>query len=416
MRRRDRMRSSDVVGVLDIGTSKVCCLIVAPDAPAQARVVGIGHQRSRGIKAGVVIDLSAAEEGVRTAVSQAERAAGVRLDEVVISVSCGRQRSSHFSAHAEVATGIVGDADIERLNAAARQYAERDGRSLIAMNRLGYRLDGAFGGSDPRGMAAGRVTADLHAVTADEPPLRNLMALVERCYLATAGLVPTAYASALAVTSEEERQLGVTCIDIGGGATAISVFSEGKLLLVDSLPVGGNHVTFDIARALTAPLAEAERIKTLYGTLIGARSDEHEVFSYSLAGEDEPAMHQATKAQLRCIVEPRIDGLLALVHERLERSGMGRHADERVVLTGGTSQLMGLGEYAADVVRRPVRVARPVPAAGLPASLCSASFATVLGLLQAVQEPGDGVLAYREGEAHGTTYWGRMGQWIRESF
>ena len=268
-----------IVGLLDIGTFKVACLIVAAGerAPSNGhagvpgRVIGVGHQRSRGVKAGVITNLDEAEAAVRATIAQAERMAGVTLEEVLVSVSCGRLSSQNFAASAAVESGTVSDDDVERVLAGGRSYAEREGRTLVHLNRIGFRLDGVSGIPDPRGMAARRLAADLHAVTGDEAPIRNLLLVIERCYLNASGLIPSALASAIAATSEEERRLGVTCIDIGGGATTLAVFAEGRFLFTDTVTVGGSHITFDIARTLQTPLAEAERIKALYGTLVGAQ-------------------------------------------------------------------------------------------------------------------------------------------------
>ncbi len=418
------MTTGDVLGLIDIGTSKICCLIAVPnrcDRTARGvgggyRIAGIGHQRSRGVKAGVVVDLDEAEHAVRAAVAQAERMAGVRLEEVIVAAACGRMRSSHFAAHAEIESGCVREGDLHRLRAAGQAYAERDGRMLLYLDRLGWRLDGVAGIRDPKGMAGQRLSADLHAITADDAPLRNLALLIERCYLTLGRAVPSPLASALAVTSEEERRLGITCLDVGGGMTAISVFADGRFLFADTVPVGGNHMTFDIARELRTPLAEAERIKALYGTLVAARSDEHEVITYSLAGEDEPALHHTTKARLRSILQPRMEGLLALVRERLQRSKVTSYAGERVVLTGGSSQLVGIGEFAANALGRPVRVARPQPIGGMPASACSPAFATVIGLAAAAQVLQAGWSSFPEYPGPQEGYLGRMGQWLRQSF
>lgn len=416
--------ASDVLGLIDIGTSKICCLIAVPNRSGRIgggkvtgyRIIGIGHQRSRGVKAGVVVDLDEAEQAVRAAVAQAERMAGVRLEEVIVGAACGRMRSSHFAAHAEVESGYVRDSDMRRLKAAGRAYAERDGRLLIYLDRLGWRLDGVPGIHDPKGMAGRRLSADLHAITADDAPLRNLVLLIERCYLTLGRTIPAPLASALAVTSEEERRLGITCLDIGGGMTSISVFADGRFLFADSIPVGGNHMTFDIARELRTPLAEAERIKALYGSLVAARSDEHEVITYPLAGEEEPALHHTTKARLRSILQPRMEGLLALVRERLQRSNVTGYAGERVVLTGGTSQLIGIGEFAANTLGRPVRVSRPQPIGGMPASTCSPAFATVIGLAAAAQMSQSCWSSFPEYPGAQEGYLGRMGQWLRQSF
>lgn len=417
-------RGTRIVGVLDIGTSKIACLIAAVDAAPAAgeaglprlRIAGVGHQRSHGVKAGVITDLDEAEQAIRATIAQAEGMAGVTLDEVVVAVSCGRLRSHTFAASADVEGGVVSEADIGRVLNGARAFAERDGRTLVHMNRIGYRLDGAPGARDPRGMAARRISADLHAVTADDAPIRNLLLVIERCFVSASRLVAAPFASALAVTSEEERRLGVTVIDIGGGVTTIAVFAEGKFIFTDTVPVGGNHVTFDIARTLQTPLAEAERIKALYASVVSAQSDEHEAFSYPLAGEEEGAMYQTTKARLADVVRPRVDSLFGLVRERLVSGGATALAGDRMVLTGGSSQLVGIGEYVANQTGRPVRIARPQPVSGLPPVLSSPAFSTAVGLFASATEGGDVFAgAGREGPGQ-ASYIGRVGQWLREGF
>jgi cell division protein FtsA len=416
----NRRFDHNVVGLLDIGTSKVCCLIIVREpavggSPTEtaARVLGIGHQRARGVKAGVIVDLDEAEQAVRAAVGQAERMAGLRLDEVYLAAACGRLRSGHFVAHADVVSGLVEEADIRRLSVAARAYAERDARTLLHFDRTAYRLDGVSGVRDPRGMAGRRLSVDVHAVTADEAPLRNLLLLVERCYLTVAGIVPSPLASALAVTSEEERKLGVTCLDVGGGMTTVAVFADRHFLFADAIPVGGTHLTFDLARGLGTPLAEAERIKTLYGTLVPARSDDHEAVSYAPAGNGEPHSCRTTKAFLRNLLKQRVESLLGLVRERLDGSHAPAHAGERVVVTGGGSQLVGFGEFAASVLGRPARVGRPQPLGGMPANHCGPAFAVVTGLVSAVQSQADHMFAFHGREAVASGYLARMGQWLR---
>jgi cell division protein FtsA len=421
VRDRSDKGASEIVGLLDIGTSKVACLIAAIDvgqgsgAASRARLLGVGHVCSRGIKGGVIVDLSEAEAAVRAAIAQAERAARVTLEDVFVSVSCGRLQSSNFAASVDVAGGVVQATDVERLMSGGRSWAERDGRMLIHLNRIGFRLDGVAGGNDPRGMAAARLSADLHTVGADEAPIRNLLHVVERCYLSVRALIAAPYASAIAVTSEEERRLGVTCIDIGGGTATVAVFAEGHFIHAAAVPVGGHHITFDIAHALQTPLAEAERIKTLYGTMVVARSDEHDVFSYAFAREDEGTSGRSTKAHLAAFIRPRVANILELVRERLDLAGLGAFASERMVLTGGTSGLVGIGEFAANMLGRPVRVAKPHQVE-LPPNCSSAAFATVAGLLAVASAGGQEALAWSHAGADGTGYLERVGQWLKAGF
>lgn len=425
MQRMPHLRPSSTgpVGVLDVGTSKVACLIASVEprgaehgAVPRATVLGVGYQRSQGVKAGVITDLDAAEHAVRAAVGQAERMAGLTLDGVQVSVTCGRLRSRTFTANCDVDSGVVGDGDIQRVMDGGRAFAERDGRTLVHLNRLAFRLDRQAVVHDPRGMAARGLSADLHAVTADEAPVRNLMMVVERCHLAVSGLVAAPYASAMAATTEDERRLGVTAIDIGGGTATLAAFVDGQLVFADATAVGGNHLTYDIARALQAPVAEAERIKALYGTMVAASSDEHEAFSYPLAGEDEGASNRATRAQLREVIRPRVASLLALIAERLERGGIRSEATRRVVLTGGASQLVGLGDFAAEALGRPVRVAGAPLVGGLPGGVARPAFAVAAGLLvSATQQSGRVAVHHGRGTPSGG-YLGRVGNWLREGF
>jgi cell division protein FtsA len=411
----------DHVGVLDIGTSKIVCMIAttrpgAPGAAPIAEFAGLGHQRSRGIKAGVIVDLDAAEHAVRAAVAQAERMAGVTLDEVQIGVACGRLKSSHFTAEAKIARGVVQASDVARLSDGARSYTEKDGRVLVHLNRLVYTLDGAVGIRDPLGMAGRLLSANLHAVTADDAPLRNVRLLAERCYLTPSSLLPTALASALAATTEDERRLGVTLVDIGAGATTIAVFADGQYIFTDTLATGGAQMTYEIAKSLAAPLAEAERIKAVYGTMVVAASDERDVFSYSLAGEADGLRQSSNKARLRSILRPRVQALLTHVRDRLESAGMSTSGGGRMVLTGGGAQVIGLANFAAEVLARPVRIGRPALLAGAPSSLSGPAFATAFGLVAAANDPAAAALAGSQRPELASGYLGRMGQWLRESF
>ncbi len=424
MRSRDKSdgKYTEIVGLLDIGTSKIACLIAAlepaeqPGQPRRTKVLGVGHLRATGIKGGVITDLDEAEAAVRSAIAQAERMARVTLEEVFVSVSCGRLQSSNFAATVDVDGGIVRERDIERLMAGGRSWAEKDDRTILHLNRLGFRLDGMPGASDPRGMAAHRLSADVHVVTADEAPVRNLLLVVERCYLAVRALIVAPYASAIAATSEEERRLGVTCIDIGGGTATVSVFAQGHFIHAATVPFGGHHITFDIAHALHTPLAEAERIKTLYGTMVGAQSDGHEAFSYALAGGEEGARGRSTKAELAEIIRPRVANILGLVRERMDQAGVTQFAGERVVLTGGSSGLVGIGEFAANVLGRPVRVAKPQAVEGLPKGVSSSAFSTVAGLLAIAAAGGEEVFASSDRQSEGEGYLGRVGQWLKAGF
>ncbi|HEY7084782.1 MAG TPA: cell division protein FtsA [Hyphomicrobiaceae bacterium] len=415
-------RSDDVIALLDIGTSKVACVIVAvPQWRAAVglnevavRVLGVGVCPSRGVKSGTVFALQETEQAVREAVAQAERGAQTSVESALLAVACGRLRSATFTAETRVEGRVVEAADIERLMAAAHQHAERDGRTLLHLNCISYRLDGTGGIGHPLGLAGSKLGADLHAVTADDAPLRNMMHVVERAYLSAAGLVPAPYASALAATTGEERQRGVLCLDIGAGTTSLAAFGQGHLLSCEVVPIGGRHATLDLAQALSAPVYEAERIKKHHVSLAGAAGDDRESIAYTLADEKTGTSSRTTKGEVRAIVRERMLRLFGEVASRLERSQASRHA-KRVVLTGGASQQAGLVEWAADLLARPVRVAQIEPVDGMLASFANAAFATPTGLVQVALDPSAGMYWERHGP-RSLGYLERMGQWLRESF
>jgi cell division protein FtsA len=424
-RSRFSPRRADAIGVLDIGTSKTVCLIVAPpnsranglwrrEAPG---VLGFGLRPSRGLKAGVVIDLDGAEQALRSAVSQAEQAAGLTVEEVFVAVTGGGLKSLTFEAETKIAGGVVSETDTERLAAAGRDYAEREGHTVLHLEQIAYRLDGADGVSSPRGLAGNLLAADFHAVTAQDAPLRNLFNVVERAFLTPVGIVPAPHASGLAATTGEERRLGVTCLDMGAGSTTLSMFADGHLITVATVAVGGHHVTFDIARTLSTPFAEAERIKTLHGSLDEGASEDEELFSYAVSGGEDAPLHETTKADLSDIIATRVSDLLTQAIGCIERSSVAHLAAHRVVLTGGASQLKGLAGFAEEMLGRPVRIGRPEAADGMPAAYCNPIFSTAMGLIPIALDPAAGLRGHNvRPEVAAGGYLKRVGRWLRDGF
>jgi len=270
--------------------------------------------------------------------------------------------------------------------------------------------------ADALGLPAGGFAAHVHALTADAPAVANLTRTVERCFLAPRRLVPGPIASALAVTSEDERRHCVITVDIGAGVTGISAFRNGRTLFTSSIPMGGGDVSLDIVHSLRTPLEEAERIKTLYGTVVSAQSDQHEVFTYALTGDGDGLEQRSTKADLARIIQPRMAHLLHLVRDQLANAGLLDGNAARIVLCGGGSGIPGLQSFAEGVFRRPVREGRPEPISGLPPLFSSAAFAGVVGVLRAVADSTASDLPDAHGASAPRGYIGRVGQWLRDGF
>ncbi|RAI59249.1 cell division protein FtsA [Roseicella frigidaeris] len=379
--RRRRGAKPGVFGVLDIGTTKLVCLIARIEHDGEARVLGFGWQRARGIKGGSIVDLEETEGAIRAAVGQAEEMADTRLNSVVVNLSCGQPESRHQNIQWGIGGRPVTEADLRAILNEGRRRSAEDGRETVHAFPLGFMVDATPGANDPRGMICDTLTARLHLVDAAQASLRNLGACLMRCDLEVDELVSAPFAAGLATLVEDEKQLGATVIDMGGGTTSFAVFAEGHLLHTAQLPVGGWHVTNDLARLLSTPVAHAERLKTLHGGVLGAPEDEREWLPVPMVGEEDDHIARIPRAMVVGIIRPRLEETFELIRDRLDSAGMSQEMGRRVVLTGGASQLVGARELAARVLDRQVRLGRPHAVRGLPETAQGPAFAAPLGLL-----------------------------------
>ncbi|MBV9260662.1 MAG: cell division protein FtsA [Pseudolabrys sp.] len=423
-------RRSAAVAALDVGTSKIACLIarLEPKPPQDVlrrrshgvRVLGFGHTAARGMKAGGVVDLVACEQVVRHAIDLAERQADVQLESVVVSLSGGRLGGEQFKAGIQLGGGSVTDGDIARVLAAASHHSVRDGRAVLHSLPIGYALDAASGIRNPRGMLGRQFAVDMHMVTGDVATARNLMLTVERAHLSVEAMVASPYASALAVLADDETDLGAATIDLGAGTTTIAVFSQGRFVHADGFALGGSHVTMDLARGLNARITDAERIKTFYGTVLAGGSDERDMITVPPVGDDdrEPPQFVPREMVVR-MIKPRVEEILEMVRDRLASSPFAAEPRARVVLTGGGSQLAGIVDLASRILNRPVRIGRPLGVAGLPEAAKGPAFAAAAGLLvypQAAHLEHFEPRRTRQLMTGTGGYMAKVGRWLRESF
>lgn len=423
-------RRSALVVALDIGTSKIACLIarLTPTSQGEAlrrrthsiEVVGFSHTGARGMKAGAVVDLVDAEEAVRHAVDLAERTAKVQVDGVLVSMSAGRISSEQLAASGDVRSTTITDNEINRVMNACSRSSMKQGRVLLHGVPIGFNIDGAGGIRDPRGMLAQRFGVDMHLVSSDLAACRNLMLMIERCHLDIEAMVASPYAAALSTLADDEADVGAAVIDIGAGTTTMSVFSNGRFVHADGFALGGNHITMDLARGLPAGLHDAERIKTLYGSVLAGGLDERDMIALpNTSGNDRETPQFVSRATLTNIIKPRVEEILEMVRDRLALSPFASEPRGRVILTGGSSVLSGLADLAARILGRQVAVGRPLGIAGLPEAAKGPAFAVAAGLLVYAQ------VAHLEHyeprhTRHALTgnggYIGRVGRWLRESF
>lgn len=423
-------RKTVLLSALDIGTSKIVCLIARLEPMESSdslrgrthrcRILGIGHQRSAGIKNGVIADLDQAEGAIRRAVDAAERMAGVEVEGIIVNVSGGRIGSQSFNATVSVANRAVSESDIHRVLEACAARIQQQGRAVLHSLPTGFSLGDMRNIRDPKGMVGEALGVDMHVVGSDVTAARNLMLAVERCHLSVEAMAATPYVSGLAALVDDEAELGTAVIDMGGGTTSVGVFFGGNLVHVDGLALGGNHITMDIARGLTTRLSDAERLKTLYGACIASPSDERESIAVALTGEDGEQPVHMPKSQLVRIIGPRVEEILELVRDRLKAAGFAPNAVSRIVLTGGASQLTGMPEAAKRILAGQIRIGRPLGIQGLPESAKNPSFSAAVGLLVYPQVAG--IEHFRPGRRESVAatgsnrYIARVGQWLRESF
>jgi cell division protein FtsA len=423
-------RRAAIVAGLDIGTSKVVCIIarLEPQTPQDVlrrrshgvRVMGFAHTAASGMKAGAVVDLVEAEEMVSQAIDIAEGAAGLQIESVVVSLSGGRLGSERFTAAIDLAGGAVTDADMARVLAAASRHSVRGGRAVLHSLPIGYALDASTGIREPRGMLGQSFGVDMHMVTADVATVRNLMLAVERCHIEVEAMAASPYVAGLACLADDEADLGAACIDLGAGTTTLAVFSGGRFVHADGFALGGQHVTMDLARGLNTRIADAERIKAIYGSVLTGGSDERDMIAVPPVGDDEREPPQfVSRAALVRIVKPRVEEILEMARDRLAHSPFAAEPRARVVLTGGGSQLTGIADLAARILRRPVRIGRPLGLAGLPEAAKGPAFAVAAGLLvypQAAHLEHFEPRKTRQLMTGTGGYMARVGQWLRESF
>ena len=424
-------RRGSIISVLDVGTSKIACLIARLD-PLDAgdgartrggygcRILGIGHQRARGMKAGQVVDMEEAEAAIRLAVDAAERMAGLQVERVVVTASGGRLASQLVAAQVAVGGRAVTEGDVHRVLEASCARTAGPSRAVLHSLPLAFSLDEARGIRDPKGMIGERLAADLHVVSCEAAAARNLLLAVERCHLGIETYVAAPYAASLAALADDEGEMGVTVLDFGAGSTGMAVVAGGALTHVDAVAVGGNHITMDVARGLNIRLTSAERLKVLYGGVLSSASDERETISVESVGDDDERATHLPRSHLVRIIRPRVEEILELVRDRLKAKGHPTHAGSRLVLTGGASQLTGLPEAARRVLGGQVRLGRPGALQGLPESGRSPAFAAAIGLLIYPQVAGrEHFEPRRERTALATGtggYFARVGRWLKDSF
>ena len=375
------MPRQDLVAGLDIGTTKICCVTAEPNEFGGVMITGIGTTPSSGLKRGIVVDLDATVHAVEDAVSKAARQSGRDIYSVFAGVT--GEHIASLNSHGVIAVTNsdreIREDDVERVEEAARVIVIPPDRKILHAIPRSYSVDGQNGIKHPVGMSGTRLEVETHIVTGAHTFLENVEKCVSRAGLALDEMVLEPVAAGEAVVSPAEKDLGVCLVDIGGGTTDVGVFYGGEIYYSSVLPIGGNHVTNDIAQLLRVGVEESERVKVEHGSATAQRIGDEEKFPITQIGRNEP--RQLRRRALCEIIEARMQELLQMVQKEIKKSGVYELLPAGVILCGGGSLLKGTPELASQILGMPVRFGKPSRISGLADAVSGPEYATVVGLV-----------------------------------
>ncbi|MBG32608.1 MAG: cell division protein FtsA [Alcanivorax sp.] len=407
--------SENMIVGLDIGTSKVVAIVGQSSADGTMEIVGIGSQPSRGMKKGVVVDIEATVRSIQRAVEEAELMAGCHIHTVYAGIAGSHVRSLNSHGIVAIRDREVDQADIDRVIDAAQAVAIPADQKTLHVLPQEYVVDNQEGVREPIGMSGVRLEAKVHLVTCAVNAAQNIEKCVRRCNLEVDDIILEQLASAHAVLTEDERELGVCIVDIGGGTTDIAIFTEGAIRHTANIPIAGDQVTNDIAMALRTPKQHADEIKIKYACALTQLAGADETIKVPSVGDRPP--RTLSRQNLAEVVEPRYDELFTLIQAELRRSGFEDLIPGGIVLTGGSSKIEGAVDLAEEIFHMPVRLGSPQGISGLIDVVKNPIYSTAVGLLlygQRMEKDGTSARALAGG---GEVNWvERFKNWFKGNF
>ena len=406
--------NKDLIVGLDIGTSKIVVVVadVLPDG--RFEIIGLGQHESRGLKKGVVVDIEKTVSSIQRALEEAELMADCKIRVVHTGIAGSHIRSFNSSGMVAVKDKEVTEADVARVLETAKAVSIPPDQQILHLLAQEYIIDGQEDIREPVGMSGVRLETKVHIVTGAVSAAQNIIKCIRRCGLEVEELMLQPLASSMAILTQDEKELGVVLVDIGGGTTDIAIFTGGAIRHTAVIPIAGDQVTNDIAMALRTPTSDAEDIKKMYGIAKQVLADPND--KIEVPGIGDRAIRSMSKQALSAVIEPRIEELFSLVQQVIRESGYEEVLSSGVVLTGGTSLLPGMVELGEDIFLKPVRIGTPQYAGGLADLVCNPRYATAVGLLEdARQRRNKGARALEQsGSVKDTVR--RMREWFLGNF
>lgn len=403
-----------IVG-LDIGTSKVVAIVGEISAEGQLEIVGIGSHRSSGLKKGVVVNIESTVQSIQRAIEEAELMAGCQIHSVYAGIAGSHIRSLNSHGIVAIKDREVFSQDLDRVIDAAQAVAIPADQKILHILPQEYLIDEQEGVKEPMGMSGVRLEAKVHLVTCAVNAAQNIEKCIRRCGLEVEDIILEQLASSYAVLTDDEKELGVCMVDIGGGTTDIAIFTEGSIRHTGVIPIAGDQVTNDIAMALRTPTPHAEEIKIKYACALAKLTGPEETIKVPSVGDREP--RDLSRQALAEVVEPRYDELFTLVQAELRRSGFEDLVAAGIVLTGGTSKMEGVIELAEEIFHMPVRLGTPQNVSGLTDIVNNPIYSTGVGLLKyAKQQQNEGRVSQFSTKTETNNWWDNVKTWFQGNF
>ena len=408
-----RTDSKNLIVGLDIGTSKVVAVVAELTPDGRIEIIGLGSHESRGLKKGVVVNIEATVYAIQRAIEEAELMADCKIVRVYTGIAGSHIRSFNSTGMVAVKDKEVTALDVQRAIETARAMPIPTDQQVLHILTQEFIVDGQEGVREPMGMSGGRLEVKVHIVTGAVSAAQNIVKCVRRCGLEVSDLVLQPLASSLAVLTEDERELGVCLVDIGGGTTDIAVFREGAIRHTAVVPIAGDQITNDIAMALRTPTADAEELKIGFGCALRQLADAGE--NIEVPGVGDRPSRQLSRQVLAEVIEPRVEELYSLIDKVLRDSGYKELLASGVVLTGGSSVMRGMVDLGEEIFHMPVRLGMPRYKEGLSEVVRSPRFATVVGLLIEGRTQVERGLLARQGVSIKQVL-SRMREWFQRNF
>jgi len=372
---------SPVIAALDIGSSKICCLIAKIDKNETLSIIGAGFQESKGLVSGVITDMLALENSIRNCVASAEKMASVRIKKIIVGFSSGNISIENLNIEIDLKGAVIGQGDLNRAYNFLSEKHNMGNRSILHVIPFQYSIDGNKGVKSPIGMIGDKLGVEISIISSDSNSLKNLENVVKHCDLEIDEIVYTPYATGLSLLSEEEKELGVALIDMGSTLTTVSIFYNGSILYTKSIPLGGNMVTNDISRIFSLSFANAERIKIINGQLIEELENSLSTIEVDILGEENESI-EITRRDLISVIKPRIYEIVNTINEIIIDSKYNNIIANRVVITGGVSQMEGLLDFTSKVFGKKARLAKSKQINALPENMKSPSFSAISSMVR----------------------------------